>query len=85
LFPGDSHIVGTEKEVNNTAVFSFFAAGTDTFLDTRIQIRREVARLNRLRKVVIHTVALGRDADVRFMRGLAEDTGGQFVHIAGRR
>ena len=49
------------------------------------EMRREVARLNRLRKVVIHTVALGHDADVPFMRGLAEDTGGQFVHITGRR
>lgn len=54
-------------------------------ITNRDAMRREVARLNRYQKVVIHTVALGDDADLEFMRGLAEDSGGQFVHIAGKR
>ncbi len=41
-------------------------------------------RMNKLKRVVIHTVALGGDADVAFMQGLAEDTGGQFKHVAGK-
>lgn len=45
---------------------------------------REVARLNRFRKVVIHTIALGGDADATFMNTLARDTGGQFVHFGGQ-
>ncbi len=47
-------------------------------------MRREVARLNRFQKVVIHSIALGGDADVGFMHGLAKDTGGQFVHYGVR-
>jgi len=47
-------------------------------------MRREVARLNRFRKVKIHTVALGGGADVEFMHGLAQDTGGSFVHYGVR-
>jgi len=50
----------------------------------RDEMRREIARMNRLRKAVIHTIALGGDADVAFMKGLAEDTGGQFKHVAGK-
>jgi len=43
-------------------------------------MRQEVGRLNKFRKVVIHTIALGEDADIKFMNGLAQDTGGEFVH-----
>ena len=47
----------------------------------------EVARMNKLRKVVIHTIALGDGADDAFMKALAAGNGGHFVHhtSAGRR
>jgi HEAT repeat protein/Mg-chelatase subunit ChlD len=43
-------------------------------------ILRVVAEVNALRKAVIHTIALG-DFDKRFMKTLAEDSGGQFVDL----
>lgn len=43
-------------------------------------ILAKVKEMNRLRKIVIHTVGVGRGINVNFMRSLAEDTGGTFVH-----
>ncbi|MBI4568842.1 MAG: VWA domain-containing protein, partial [Planctomycetes bacterium] len=41
------------------------------------EIRAEVKRMNRARKIVIHTVGVG-DHDRVFMRGLAEENGGKY-------
>jgi len=46
-------------------------------------MRHEIRRLNRRRGAVIHAVALGEDPDLAFLKGLAEDSGGQSVHIGG--
>jgi hypothetical protein len=48
---------------------------------------REVACLNKFRRVVIHGIALGDAADMKFMAELAGQNGGQYVHFtsAGRR
>ncbi|MEZ6196315.1 MAG: HEAT repeat domain-containing protein [Planctomycetota bacterium] len=43
------------------------------------EIFREIVELNKLRRVVIHTIGVGRDHDANFMRLLAEETGGQYV------
>jgi len=44
----------------------------------------EVKRLNRFQKVVVHSIALGRDADFDFMEKLAKQNGGKFVEHSGR-
>jgi len=74
---------GSETAADTVFLLSDGQANRGRLVD-RDEMRREIARMNRLRKVVIHTVALGGDADVAFMQGLAEDTGGQFKHVAGR-
>ncbi len=43
--------------------------------DTK-QIRKAIVDLNKSRRIQIHTIALGKDADTEFMAGLAKDTGG---------
>jgi hypothetical protein len=43
------------------------------------QILSEVKRWNEKRRVKIHTVGLGGDHDIAFMKGLAESSGGQYV------
>ncbi len=42
-------------------------------------IRAEFKRRNLDRHVVLHTIGVGEDAADKFMKGLAEDNGGQFV------
>ncbi|MCB9833480.1 MAG: HEAT repeat domain-containing protein [Planctomycetes bacterium] len=42
-------------------------------------ILREVTQLNKLRKVQIHTIGVGRDHHREFMRVLAESSGGQYI------
>jgi HEAT repeat protein len=44
----------------------------------------EVKRLNRFQKVVVHSIALGRDADFDFMEKLAKQNGGKFIEHSGR-
>ncbi len=44
------------------------------------QIRAAVVKWNRTRRIAVHTVAFGKDADVKFMSGLATDSGG--THVA---
>ena len=44
------------------------------------EILRQVRRWNEFQKVKVHTVGLGESIDPDFMRMLAEQTGGQFVH-----
>lgn len=44
-------------------------------------IAGEFRRMNRYRKLIVHTIALGNDADVGFAKKLAEDSGGRFTHI----
>lgn len=46
---------------------------------------REIRKLNDLKKVQIHCVGLGSSTDERFMRRLAEENNGQYVHIAPGR
>jgi hypothetical protein len=43
-------------------------------------IRREVRALNELRKVVIHTIAIG-EFQKEFMKRIAEENGGVFVDL----
>jgi hypothetical protein len=51
------------------------------------EMLREVAQLNKFRRVVIHSIALGDSADMDFMARLAGQNGGQFVQFtsAGRK
>jgi len=44
------------------------------------QIRADVIDWNKARRIAVHTVAFGKDADLKFMMGLATDTGG--THVA---
>ena len=39
----------------------------------------EIRRINRLRKIAIHTIGLGRAINVGLMRGLAAQNNGKFV------
>ncbi len=43
-------------------------------------ILAKVKEMNRVRKIVIHTIGVGSAINVNFMRSLAEDNGGTFVH-----
>ncbi|MAG57825.1 MAG: hypothetical protein CMJ83_16195 [Planctomycetes bacterium] len=46
---------------------------------------REIRKLNDLKRVQVHCVGLGNSTDESFMRKLAEENDGQFVHVrAGR-
>jgi Mg-chelatase subunit ChlD len=74
---------GYETAADTVFLLSDGQANRGRLVD-RDEMRREIGRMNRLKRVVIHTVALGGDADVAFMKGLAEDTGGQFKHVAGK-
>ncbi len=53
------------------------SAGHTTSTD---EIRAAVKEWNAARRIAVHTVAFGADADKEFMSGLAEDTGG--THVA---
>ncbi len=43
------------------------------------QIRAAIREINKTRRVMIHAIAFGGDADQKFMRGLADDTGGTYL------
>jgi Mg-chelatase subunit ChlD len=43
------------------------------------EIRAAVREWNKRRRVTVHAIAFGKDADFDFMKGLATDTGGKFV------
>lgn len=43
------------------------------------QILKEVERLNKGKKVTIHSIGLGDDKDEAFMRALAENNGGKYI------
>lgn len=45
------------------------------------EIRAAVREWNRRRRVAVHTIAFGADADFEFLKGLAADTGGQFSSL----
>ncbi len=45
----------------------------------------EIGRLNKFKRVVIHTIGLGRDADWEFLEDLAEQSGGQCKLITGKK
>lgn len=45
----------------------------------------EIGRLNKFKRVVIHTIGLGRDADWEFLEKLAEQSGGQCKLITGKK
>ncbi len=50
------------------------------------RVRQEIARRNRMRRVVIHTILLGRKGtDIAFMKRLAAENGGISVDQDGRR
>ena len=62
--------------------FFFLSDGRPTvgqFVDPD-DILRELATANELRKVVIHTIAIG-EFQREFMRGVAQDNGGVFVDL----
>lgn len=42
-------------------------------------IRAAVREWNKARRVAVHAIAFGGDADAKFMKGLADDTGGNFL------
>jgi Mg-chelatase subunit ChlD len=48
------------------------------------RIRDAVRRWNALGRVVVNTIGLGDDIPVDFLRGLAEENGGHFVHERAR-
>ena len=43
------------------------------------EIRAAVRDWNKRRRVTVHAIAFGKDADFKFLEGLALDTGGAFV------
>lgn len=43
------------------------------------EIRKRIGEMNKVRKIIIHTVAVGNDADETLMEGLAKDSGGTYV------
>ena len=51
-----------------------------TRYDDKRRIRAEVRRQNLLGRVVIHTIGLGEPLPKKFLRALAEENGGRFVH-----
>ena len=44
------------------------------------EIRAEVKRINKVRKIVLHTIAIG-DFQKNFMKALAKDNGGVYVDL----
>ena len=62
-------------------VLSDGAPSAGKITDTNL-ILREVAKINKLRRIRIHSIVFG-DAtnNLRFMKGLAEQSGGQFHHV----
>ncbi len=77
----DSSEAGEDYEVSVDTVF-FLSDGRPShgrFVDTD-DILREVETVNDLRKVVIHTIAIG-EFEKDFMRRLAENNGGVFVDL----
>ena len=59
-------------------------ANSGRVVDPRSMLR-EIRSLNELKNVKIHCIGLGSSTDERFMRTLAEENGGQYVHIGPRR
>lgn len=45
------------------------------------EIRAAVRDWNKRRRVTVHAIAFGKDADFDFLEGLAKDTGGQFTSL----
>ncbi len=43
-----------------------------------------VAKLNKKRKVAVHTIAMGENCDVAFLQKLAEENGGTFKQVGGQ-
>ncbi len=43
-------------------------------------ILEEVRKMNRLRRIVIHTIGVGKDENRPFMKALADQNGGTYVH-----
>ena len=43
------------------------------------EILRRVREWNRLSRIVLHVVGVGKDHDAVFMRRLAEENGGQYT------
>ena len=71
----------TTKPLNIQAIFvlSDGAPTVGAVIDPD-QIRQEVKKWNPYTRVTINTIGLGDDCDENFMRGLALDNGGIFVH-----
>ena len=44
-------------------------------------ILREIGAINDLRRIAVHTVGLGRQLNVAFLRRLARENAGDFVHV----
>lgn len=67
-----------QSELDTIILFSDGApsAGRIQKLD---EIRAEITRLNSLQKIKIHTVALGKLADVPFLKALAQENRGRFA------
>ena len=67
-----------QSELDTIILFSDGApsAGRIQNLD---EIRAEIARINSLQKIKIHTVALGKLADVPFLKELAKENRGRFA------
>lgn len=47
-------------------------------VDTEL-IRQEIAKLNRDRKFTIHTIGVGKDHEVEFLKGLAAENAGEYL------
>jgi hypothetical protein len=65
-----------DKEVDTIFLLSDGSPGSGKFVATD-DIVREIRRLNQTRRVAIHCVSIGRDAEL--MRRLAAENGGQYV------
>lgn len=80
--------IGTYDKAYDTAVDTIFLLSdgepTAGKLVKTTDIVEEIARLNKLRRVVIHTINFGKDPNgARFLRQLAEGNGGTFVDLVG--
>ncbi len=72
-----------DKEYGDVSVDTIFFLSDGQPTAGRItdpeDILREVAAQNKLRKIQIHTIGVGRDHHREFMRVLAESSGGQYI------
>jgi hypothetical protein len=59
----------------------FLSDGKPTLGRTTVpdEIRAAVKGWNKSRRIAVHAIAFGSDADEKFMKGLADDTGGSYV------